>query len=69
LSHEFGLPKGGARDRNVSPATKQNLVYWFDNLGNLTAMGDRSAGYTLGGTGQTAHSYAYCDLAGPVRQV
>ena len=25
-------------------------------------MGDRSAGYTLGGTGQTAHTYAYDDL-------
>lgn len=52
-----------------STATKLNLVYWFDNLGNLTAMGDRSAGYTVGGTGQTAHTHAYDDLAGPVRQV
>lgn len=43
-------------------ATKLNLVYSFDNLGNLTAMGDRSAGYTVGGAGQTAHSYGYDDL-------
>ena len=43
-------------------ATKLNLVYWFDALGNLTAMGDRSAGYTVGGAGQTAHSYGYDDL-------
>ncbi|MEO6064142.1 MAG: hypothetical protein ABIQ99_19605, partial [Thermoflexales bacterium] len=28
----------------------------------LTAMGDRSAGYTLGGAGQTAHTYGYDDL-------
>jgi len=50
-------------------ATKLNLVYWFDALGNVTAMGDRSAGYTVGGAGQTAHSYGYDDLADPVRQV
>ena len=43
-------------------ATKLNLVYWYDNLGNLTSMGDRSAGYTVGGAGQTAHSYGYDDL-------
>ncbi len=35
----------------------------------LTEMGDRSAGYTVGGTGQTNHSYGYDDPAGMVRQV
>jgi hypothetical protein len=30
----------------------------------LTAMGDRSAGYTVGGASQTAHSYGFDDLAG-----
>ncbi|MEO6061891.1 MAG: hypothetical protein ABIQ99_08140 [Thermoflexales bacterium] len=39
-----------------------NVVYSFDNLGNVTAIGDRSSGYTLGGAGQTAHSYGYDDL-------
>ncbi|MBK8834346.1 MAG: RHS repeat protein [Anaerolineae bacterium] len=43
-------------------ATQLNLVYWFDNLGNLTEMGDRSAGYTVGGSGHTNHTYAYDDL-------
>ncbi|MEO6062686.1 MAG: hypothetical protein ABIQ99_12180 [Thermoflexales bacterium] len=28
----------------------------------LTAIGDRSAGYTIGGTDQTSHSYTYDDL-------
>jgi len=35
----------------------------------LTAMGDRSAGYTTGGTSQTAHTYVYDNVAGRVRQV
>jgi len=39
-----------------------NTVCGFDALGNMTAMGDRSAGYTVGGAGQTAHSYGYDDL-------
>ncbi len=28
----------------------------------MTAIGDRSSGYTVGGLGQTAHSYGYDDL-------
>jgi len=39
-----------------------NVVYSFDNLGNVTAIGDRSSGYTVGGPGQTAHTYGYDDL-------